>query len=65
MPYKNRSKQQEYMKKYRTPYMRAYRKRRISFDEEKLEQLKENYPSAYKMLTSKSEKKTQKDTDEK
>ena len=36
MPFKNTQKQREYMKKYRTPYMREYRR----FKKQQMDQLK-------------------------
>jgi hypothetical protein len=63
MPYKERAKQQQYLRKYRTPYMREYRKRKKSVDEERLRELKRKFPQAYDLLVSKPSRKKSMDSD--
>jgi hypothetical protein len=53
MPFTDKTKQQEYIKKYIGPYMRTYRKHKVTVDCLALGEMKKQYPDAFKLLLSK------------
>jgi hypothetical protein len=62
MPYKSKKKQAEYLRKYRTPYMREYRKTK----KEQMDSLRKAHPGIYETFfgkpTGSQKKKTQRKT---